>query len=828
MTRSVRPMPDPDDDPPARLDLRLVPAAGAAWIGCAVGLGAGSAAWWVVLGSVGLGVVIIGWWLCRRRRSPARARAAALVAGSVAAVIVLGCASARAAFAVIRADRDPLVGAGDREDWATVDLVATGDPVLVDDRFGGSLVSDDNDGTGWQPADPDPNARDTRRWRIAATAETAMIRGLRWASSATVTVFATGAGWPALSMGSRFTASGTVGRDPFSVLPGATLQAVGGPVLGRGPPWWMAWAVTARHQLASSASVLGADPGGLLRGLVVGDTGGIDDQLSDDARTTGLTHLVAVSGSHVAVVCGLVVVLLRRFGPRFAAAGAGLTLVGLIVLVGPQPSVLRAALMGAVGMLAVFVGRERAALPALSASVVALLLVDPALAFSFGFALSVQATAGLVLLASGWTKALCRKGVPRGWAQLLVVPVAAQLATAPVIAALTGAVSLVSVPANIAAAAAVGPALIVGLVCCAVGPWWPAGGRGLARIDGPLVGWITGVAHRLARLPEATVAWSAGIGGVLVLAVILVVGMLGLRSRRIRLGAIAAACGALLAVVPIKIASPGWPLAGWLLTACEVGQGDGMVLSTGEPGTAVVVDTGPDPALMDACLDRLGVTTIPLLVLTHLHADHVGGLTGVLTGRTVAAVAVGPDREPAPAWHDVNADAAGAGVPMIEVHPGWQWAQGDLALTVLGPAAAYHGTDSDPNNDSVVMMAVDRGVRILMTGDIEKPAQQALLDAHLDLRADVLKEPHHGSAKVLSEFLAAVDPQVSVIGVGAGNDYGQPSPTALNELADLGVSTVLRTDLDGDAQVGIGSGGLVTAIRGPTLHGSGRSAAGGD
>jgi competence protein ComEC len=122
-------------------------------------------------------------------------------------------------------------------------------------------------------------------------------------------------------------------------------------------------------------------------------------------------------------------------------------------------------------------------------------------------------------------------------------------------------------------------------------------------------------------------------------------------------------------------------------------------------------------------------------------------------------------------------------------------------------------------------MAIDRGVRILMTGDIEEPAQQALLDSHADLRADVLKEPHHGSAKILPEFLAAVDPSVSVIGVGADNDYGQPSPTALWDLAALGVHAVLRTDLDGDAQVGLGPTGLVTAIRGPTL-GGGREASG--
>ena len=749
-----------------------------------------------------------------------------MAAGIVAAVAALGCAAALAAFAALRAGRDRLIGAGDREDWATVDLVAKADPVAVETPFGGSSTgTDDNDGTGWDSADRGPDPPTTQRWRVEAASERAVIRGETWPSAVTVTVFGTGPGWAGLTAGDRFRVSGAVGRDAYAILPGATIQAVGVPAVTRGPPWWMAWAVTARHRLALSAGVLDQDPAGLLRGLVVGDTGGISPGLADDARTTGLTHLVAVSGSHVAVVCGLVLVLLRRFGPRVAAIGAGATLVGLIVLVGPQPSVLRAALMGSVGILAAFVGRERAALPALCGTVILLLFVAPELALSFGFALSVQATAGLVLLAPGWTAALRRRGVPRGWAQLLVVPVAAQLATAPIIAALSGAVSLVSIPANIAAAVVVAPALIIGLLCCAAGPWWAPGGRGLARVDGPLLGWITGVAHRLARLPEASVGWSAGVGGVLGLAALILVGLVAMRSRRIRIGAAAAACGALLAVIPWRAVSPGWPLGGWLLTACEVGQGDGMVLSTGESGTAVVIDTGPDPAPMDACLDRLGITTIPMLVLTHLHADHVDGLRGAIRGRTVGAIGVGPDREPAPAWRSVSQSAADAGIPLVALHPGMRWRSGDLILDVLGPAAAFHGTDSDPNNDSVVLMAIDRGVRILMTGDIEEPAQQALLDGHLDLRADVLKEPHHGSAKILPEFLAAVDPSVSVIGVGADNDYGQPSPTALRDLAALGVHTVLRTDLDGDAQVGLGSTGLVTAIRGPTL-GGGRAASG--
>jgi competence protein ComEC len=281
---------------------------------------------------------------------------------------------------------------------------------------------------------------------------------------------------------------------------------------------------------------------------------------------------------------------------------------------------------------------------------------------------------------------------------------------------------------------------------------------------------------------------------------------------------IAAAAGAVVVLVPAQATAVGWPLPGWLLTACEVGQGDGMVLSTGGTGTAVVVDTGPDPALMDACLDRLGITTIPLLVLTHLHADHVDGLTGAVDGRSVGSVAVGPGHEPASAWRDVNRTAADRGLPVVRLRPGDVFRTGAVTLTVLGPDTEFHGTDSDPNNDSLVIMAEIAGTRILLTGDIEIEAQQALLNAGEDLDADVLKVPHHGSADLLERFVDAVSPQVAVIGVGADNDYGHPSAKALGLLEREGVRTVLRTDTQGDVAVGRQDGGLVAAERGPTLY----------
>jgi competence protein ComEC len=630
-----------------------------------------------------------------------------------------------------------------------------------------------------------------------------------------VTIFAAGASWAAVRRGEHISATGVAARDTFGPVPAVVIRARGAPRVTAPPPWWLRWADTARASLTRSAGALDADRGGLLRGISVGDTRGIDARLSADTKITGLAHLVAVSGTHMAIAGGVVILILRRFGPRVTAVGAAATMAAMVMLVGPQPSVLRSVVMGLIGVMAAVLGRAKAALPGLAAAVFGLLLADPTLAVSAGFALSVQATAGLVLLAPAWVRALRRRGVPPGWATLLVLPVAAHLATLPVIAAISGRVSLVAIPANIAVGPVVAPALLLGLACLAVSPWWPGCGVLLARCDGPLLGWITATAHRLARWPAATVPWPATPVGVLALTAVVLAGLLALRHRRIRAAVAVAVAGALAVVIPAHVTAIGWPVAGWLLTACEVGQGDGLVLSTGLPHTAVVVDTGPDPPAMDGCLHRLGIESVPLLVLTHFHADHVDGLPGALAGRAVGAIGIGPGREPAAGWDSVRSEAATADVPLVALRTGTTWRVGDLTLRILGPAHTYHGTDSDPNNDSVVMMATRHGVRILMTGDIERPAQRALMASGADLHADVLKQPHHGSSKLVPAFVAAVDPTVAVVGVGADNDYGQPAASALRTDRAAGVRTILRTDTEGDVEVCVRDGNLCTAERGP-------------
>jgi competence protein ComEC len=188
----------------------------------------------------------------------------------------------------------------------------------------------------------------------------------------------------------------------------------------------------------------------------------------------------------------------------------------------------------------------------------------------------------------------------------------------------------------------------------------------------------------------------------------------------------------------------------------------------------------------------------------------------VLDSRSVGLVLTGPGRDPPGAWQDVRVAAAERAVPVVTPPVGATYRTGAVTLTALGPAAEFRGTESDANNDSLVLRAEAGGVRVLFTGDIEPPAQQKLLSAGIDLSADILKVPHHGSARTLDRFLTAVDADIAVIGVGLDNDYGHPSPRLLDALAAAGVGTVVRTDLDGDAAVvrGPGGPGLTTRSRG--------------
>ncbi|HEX6358252.1 DNA internalization-related competence protein ComEC/Rec2 [Actinophytocola sp.] len=640
-------------------------------------------------------------------------------------------------------------------------------------------------------------------------------------STGAVAVMAPTDRWRTLLPGQRVTARAVIVPAEPGQLTVAVLRVRGPPDEVSEAAVWQRVAQTLRSGLRDAAQVLDPEPRGLVPALVVGDTDDVPSQVVDEFRAAGLTHLLAVSGTNLAVVCVAVLLLLRtlRCGPRTAAAGAMVALVGFVVLAGPEPSVLRAGVMGAVGLLALALGRQRAALPALGVAVIVLVLWDSAMAVSIGFALSVLATGALVLIAPRWAERLAAGGVPRGLAEALAVPAAAHLVTAPVVAGFAGEVSVVAVVANLLAAPVVAPATVLGVLAAVVAPMAPWLAELLVRLAGPEVDWLIVVARHAADVPGAVISWPGGWLGGLLLAGCAIVLVAALRRRRLRVLVAVVLTGLLVVVIPVRVIAPGWPPAGWAVVACDVGQGDALVLATGEAGRAVVVDTGPEFGPLAACLDRLDVSRVPLVVLSHLHADHIGGLAAVLADRAVGAVGVSRAREPRWAWKEVRRNAQDAGVPVVQLTAGQRLAWSGLVIDVLAPdekevmpAAESDGTEI--NNASLVLRAATPAGRVLLSGDVELAAQAQLLDAQVDLSADVFKVPHHGSRYTSPELFAAVRPRIALVSVGSGNRYGHPSPVTLRMLARLG-TLVLRTDTGGDTAIVATRTGPRAVTRGP-------------
>nr|WP_182541355.1 ComEC/Rec2 family competence protein [Nocardioides ginsengisegetis] len=752
-----------------------MPALGvAAWLGALLTLAPGT-----VLAAGVAGLVAVGCWAAVRRRP-----------GVAVAVLVAGAVCCSGLVRHTQVDDSPVAVLARDGAAARLELTVLSDPHMLSGRFGDRVL-------------------------VRGEVRHVEARGRAWTMAVPVLVLGD-TSWGDVRLGSTVAAGGLLapsdGGDAAAVL-----SARGPPRGLAGPDAWWRGAEAVRASLRASVAGRPADQRALVPALVDGDDAGLDPALADDFRTTGLTHLLAVSGTNLTLVVGFLLVVARwcRVRGRWLLLVGALGIVGFVLLARTEPSVLRAAVMGSVALVGLGRDARQRGGRALGAAVVGLLLVDPGLAAEAGFALSVLATAGILFLAPAWRDALAR-WLPRWVAEAVAVPAAAQLACTPLVAAISGQVSLVAVGANLLAAPAVGPATVLGLTGGLLGLVWGPLGTMAGTPAGWCVGWIVAVARHGAALPTAAVLWGSGVLSLALLTVLtLLVALLAPAVLRHRVAG-AASCLLLVVVVLVRPPTPGWPPAGWVLVACDVGQGDALAVRAG-PHAAVVIDAGPDPVLVDRCLDRLAITEVPLLVLTHFHADHVDGITGVLDGRRVGAIWTTRLLDPPYGVEEVGAAAAAVGLVPTPAPYAASAEVGDVHLQVVWPLpespTTGPGDGSTANEASVVMVAEVHGVRMLLSGDVEPEGQAELARELPGLRVDVLKVPHHGSRYQDLDFLASLGARLAVVSVGADNDYGHPASSTIAGLASTG-ARVLRTDQDGDVAVVARDGDLLAVTSG--------------
>lgn len=597
----------------------------------------------------------------------------------------------------------------------------------------------------------------------------------------------------------------------------ALVTSVGEWTPTRDPPPLLAAGDGLRERFLALMAGFGGDGAVLLPGLAIGDTSAVPDDLDLAMKRSSLSHLTAVSGANCAIVVGLVLGLgaLARW-PRWVRILAALSSLGFfVVLVTPEPSVIRAAFMATAVLLAVHFGRPAQGLPILGLAVLTIIVIDPWISRQYGFVLSVLATGALLVLAGPIAERL-RPVMPPAMALWIAVPLAAQLACQPVLILLQPEIPLSGVVANILAAPAAPIATIVGMIACVLAPFVPWLATAVAAVAWLPSAWIAGTARVGSGLPGSLLPWPEGAAGAVLLA-LLTIGALTAAGvpftiadarirRRIASGALVFAVAAAgLTAGADWLRGLGRP-ADWRIAQCDVGQGDAVLVRDG--GETALIDTGAHPELLQACLDVLGVDRLDVLVLTHFDLDHVGAVEVVVGA--VGTVLTGPIEDDRA--QDVIDALAGGGARIEPVRQGDRGVIGSWAWTALWPPD-HRGVT--PGNDASLVLDVRSGVAceptrpclsLLALGDVGADAQRRILTTTRLAPVDVVKVSHHGSSDQADELYAEARARLALIGVGAGNSYGHPADTVLQTVERHG-GLSLRSDLHGLVLIGTNQDG---------------------
>lgn len=571
----------------------------------------------------------------------------------------------------------------------------------------------------------------------------------------------------------------------------------------------------------------------LVPGFAVGDTSLVLPELQDAMLESSLTHLTAVSGANCALVMSAAVFVASRCRvPRaFRLFITGSTLVLFVSLIGPDASVQRAAAMALVILVGSFGNRRVGGLHALAAAIFTLLILNPWQALQPGFQLSALATGGILTLTKRIEAWFRSAHLPRFIVLPISVSLAAQFACAPALLLLAPGISLVGVPANVAAAPLAPWGTGMGLLAVIFLPSFPAAGNGcvyLATLPARAVEWI---AYSAEKIPYGRLEWPDGLAGALALLLLQGFGIYlwalrhgyasvpGIPERapqhRLwgekvplprRLGGIVAV-GTTVVISVVASISVVTPLLSdarvpkdWAVATCDVGQGDAiLVRDTSSKHTAMLIDTGDDPVLLNQCLTLFSINQISLLVLTHDDRDHIGALDAV-SGLTQTAL-ISPNTEEdgeralIRKLHDARVPfriAAAGDVGTLQ--------NGDVQITVLQPYPEKKYTDT--NEASVVLRIQGPNYSMLALGDTGEAEHQELLRRYSaqTLEVDVLKVAHHGSSDASESLVQTTQARWALISVGADNRYGHPAHKTINALRQ-GHMRILRTDLYGSIAI---------------------------
>jgi competence protein ComEC len=600
----------------------------------------------------------------------------------------------------------------------------------------------------------------------------------------------------------------------------------------------LAWVYGLRNSLSQTlAQVLPEPQSALAQGILLGVRYNIPPEVKADFVSSGTAHLLAISGLHLSILAGILLSIgIWLFGKRrYIYIWLALGIIWLYALLtGMQTPIIRGAIMASLFLAAELLGRQRTAITSLAFAAAIMVGISPQILWDASFQLSFLSMAGLIFLApplmalgrNAVSKSIGEEGIGVSLASIVTdslgVTLAATIAVWPLIAHYFGIVSLSSPLANLLALPAMPGIIVTGALAGLIGLFALPVAQVIGWLAWLFTSYLLLVVTGFASLPLSSVKISslgmpAIVGYYAALAV-----TIWLVSQRKKLGAWASTVKSwlrsaaeksldlasqtskryvipplLVLAVLASVAAASMPDDRLHVSFLNVGEGDAILLQKGSQ--QVLVDGGPSPQELGMGLgtqmpfwDR----TIELVILTHPHADHIAGLVDVLQRYKIGQVLY-PDLDyESPLYQEWSDLIKEKDIKYTPAQAGQELNLGDgVKIQVLNPQAPLlTGTESDIDNNGVVLHIIMGRVSFLLTADIGWETEFELINRRTDLVSTVLKVAHHGSeTSSTPSFLAAVAPKVAIISVGE-NSYGHPSPEVLARLSKLGAENILRTD----------------------------------
>lgn len=693
--------------------------------------------------------------------------------------------------------------------------------------------------TGVIDGDPDPRDRQTQ-YRVRAQSllvgeEEHQVHGL---------VLVQGPRYPLFAYGDQVRISGKLQTPPqlddfdyqaylarkgvYALLRQARLERL---AAGQGSRVWAALYAVRGRSAEIITQLMPAPAAGLAQGILLGIDREIPRDLYERFNLTGTSHIIVISGSNISLVVAMLAsAATRLFGKRRAVwlVLSGLTV--YVLLVGADPAVVRAGLMGALAVMALYLGRQSEALTSLAVAVFVMTLINPLDLWNVGLQLSSLATLGLILFSTPLqesaerfllrilTSTRARQAIGL-LNDALLVTLAANVTTLPLIVYTFHRLPVISLLTNMLILPAQPPIMLWGggaLLLGLISPLLPLA-RLLALVPWlclsytiAVVRWTSALPGASLELPHFSAAWMWA-------SYALIFGLLwwSQQAGARRAGWLRALATQLPAKTTLLALTGALAITGLALTQMpdgrlhvtflDIGQGDAILIETPSGNTALV-DGGPAPSALFAALGEalpFWARRLDLVVSTHDDLDHLGGLVPIITRYQVGQVVVNGLEAHTPEYAQWQANLGMTGIPVLRGQAGGQIHLGDgVWLDVLSPGAQWvTGTSADSNNNSVVLRLRYGRFSVLLPGDIEAVMEEDLQRQGAWLQATVLKVPHHGSnTSSTADWLQVVHPQLAVIEVGKDNTFGHPKPEILARYRDLGIP-VLRTDLSGTIEV---------------------------